>query len=63
MLAVFFLVLVCSVLGMLQKGPLQNLLYKDSVSVRGFYWRAAIEMLKSEPLFGVGSDRYGSFFR
>ena len=62
-LAVFFLVLVCSVLGMLQKGPLQNLLYKDSVSVRGFYWRAAIEMLKSEPLFGVGSDRYGSFFR
>ena len=52
-----------SVLGMLQIGPLKELLYKGSVSIRGYYWRAGIEMLKSHPLFGVGSDRYGAYFK
>ena len=51
------------ILGMLQKGPLSALLYKDSVSVRGYYWRAGIEMFKDSPLFGVGVDRYGVFFK
>jgi tetratricopeptide (TPR) repeat protein len=51
------------VLGMLQKGPLTYLLYKDSVSTRGYYWRAGIEMLKSEPFTGVGVDRYGAYFK
>jgi O-antigen ligase len=50
------------ILGMLQRGPLQSLLYKDSLSVRGYYWRAAIEMFKSKPLTGVGVDRYGAYF-
>jgi len=49
--------------GMLQKGPLTSLLYKDSVSVRGYYWRAGIEMFKASPLTGVGVDRYGAYFR
>ena len=48
---------------MLQKGPLQNLLYKDSVSVRGYYWRAALQMIQDFPLTGVGLDNYGSFFK
>jgi O-antigen ligase len=51
------------VLGMLQKGPFTYWLYKDSVSVRGFYWRAGIEMLQGNFLTGVGMDRYGSFFK
>jgi O-antigen ligase len=51
------------ILGMLQKGPLTYLLYKDSVSTRGYYWRAGIEMLKSEPFTGVGIDRYGAYFK
>ena len=50
-------------LGMLQKGPLASILYKDSVSVRGYYWRAGIEMFKESPLTGVGVDRYGAYFR
>lgn len=57
------LVIFVSVLGMLQKGPAAYFLYKDSVSVRGFYWRAAIEMFKSSPLTGVGLDSYGSYFK
>jgi tetratricopeptide (TPR) repeat protein len=58
-----FVGLLVSILGMLQIGPLSKLLYKDSVSVRGFYWRAGIEMFQNNILFGVGLDNYGSFFK
>jgi hypothetical protein len=54
---------IFSILGMLQKGPLQSLLYKDSVSVRGYYWRAGVEMFRDNFLFGIGQDRYGAFFK
>lgn len=56
-------VFIFSVLGMLQVGPLERFLYKPSVSVRGYYWRAGIEMFKQNPLFGVGMDRYGFYFK
>jgi hypothetical protein len=52
-----------SILGMLQIGPLTNLLYKDSVSVRGYYFRAGIRMLKENFFTGVGIDRYGIHFK
>ncbi len=61
--AASLLVILVSVLGMLQRGPAAYFLYKDSVSVRGFYWGAAIEMFKSFPLTGVGLDSYGSYFK
>lgn len=57
------LLIITSVLGMLQKGPLTHLLYKDSVSVRGYYWRAALKMFESHPLLGVGMDRYLYYFK
>lgn len=62
-LGVGLIAFVMSILGMLQIGPLTDFLYKSSVSVRGFYWRAGLEMLKSNPLFGVGLDRYGAYFK
>ena len=52
-----------AILGMLQKGPFANLIYKGSVSVRGFYWRAGFEMFKDHPFTGVGMDRYGAYFK
>lgn len=52
-----------AVLGMLQIGPLSKLLYKGSVTVRGYYWRAGIEMFKDNPWFGVGVDNYAGYFR
>ena len=58
--------LLCSafaISGMLQKGPLSSILYKDSVSVRGYYWRAGIEMFRENPITGVGVDRYGAYFK
>jgi O-antigen ligase len=60
---VLFFVGFAALLGMLQKGPLTSLLYKDSVSVRGYYWRAGIEMFRNSPLSGVGVDRYGVYFK
>ena len=52
-----------AIAGMLQRGPLEYYLYKSSVSVRGFYWRAGWEMFLANPLFGVGVDRYGAYFK
>jgi O-antigen ligase len=54
---------VFAIFGMLQVGPLTSYLYKGSVSVRGYYWRAGIEMFKDQPFFGVGYDRYGAYFK
>jgi O-antigen ligase len=57
------LLTVIAALGMLQIGPLKEFLYKPSVSIRGYYWRAGIEMFTTHPFFGVGMDRYGSYFK
>ena len=56
-------IFVVSILGMLQLGPLERYLYKPSVSIRGYYWRAGVEMLRSHPFFGVGFDSYGLYFK
>jgi O-antigen ligase len=56
-------IVIMSILGMLQKGFLSALLFKESVSVRGYYWRAGLEMFKENPIFGIGIDQYGYFFR
>ena len=39
--------------GILNAGPLADLLYKSSLQTRGFYWRAAINMMVERPFFGV----------
>jgi O-antigen ligase len=54
---------LAGVLGSLQIGPLSALLYKGSVSERGDMWRTAIAMIKDNPLWGVGIERYGFYFR
>jgi len=58
-----FIAIVLAISGMLQIGPLSQYLYKESVTTRGYYWRAGIEMFKDHMLFGVGLDNYGSFFK
>ena len=50
-------------LGSLNKGPLASILYKDSVTYRGDYWRAGWKMSTEHPLFGVGLDSYGDWYR
>jgi O-antigen ligase len=63
-----YLTLVCislalGTLGVLNKGPLSPYLYEASVSVRGDYWRAGWQMTLSHPLFGIGLDSYGDWYR
>jgi O-antigen ligase len=50
-------------LGTLNSGPLAGLLYKDSVTYRGDYWRAGWKMTLEHPLFGVGLDSFGDWYR
>jgi O-antigen ligase len=53
---------IFAVFGTLQKGPL-SFMYKRSVSLRGSYWNAGIEMGKTHPFTGVGLDTYGDWYR
>jgi len=53
---------VFTFLGLINTGPLADLLYKGSLEARGMYWRAAIKMLLENPFFGVGMDRFGDFY-
>ena len=54
---------VAVLVGTLNKGPLASLLYKDSVAYRGDYWRAGWKMTLENPIFGVGLDGYGDWYR
>lgn len=54
---------VAVLVGTLNKGPLASLLYKDSVTYRGDYWRAGWKMAVDNPIFGVGLDNYGDWYR
>jgi O-antigen ligase len=54
---------VAALVGILNKGPLASLLYKDSVTYRGDYWRAGWKMTVENPIFGVGLDSYGDWYR
>jgi O-antigen ligase len=51
-----------AIMGALQKGP-WTFIYKTSVSLRGAYWNAGIEMGLDNPLTGVGMDSYGDWYR
>ena len=49
-------------LGAFKVGPLAKIVYKDSVTRRGFYWHAAWQMLNHHPINGVGLDSYGDWY-
>jgi O-antigen ligase len=53
---------VALVAGTQAKGPF-SFLYKASVTLRGDYWRAGWNMTTDNPIFGVGMDSYGDWYR
>jgi O-antigen ligase len=54
---------VAVVLDILQKSPWKSLLYKESVTFRGDFWRAGWKMTTDNPIFGVGPDGYRDQYR
>ena len=50
-------------LGIFNSGPLAGIIYKSSLQARGFYWRAAINIMQENPLFGIGLDSFGDWYR
>jgi O-antigen ligase len=54
---------IAVLLGTLNKGFLAKFLYQDSVTFRGDYWRAGQQMTMENPIFGVGLDSYGDWYR
>lgn len=62
-LVTVFLAGFVALLGIIQKGPLASFLYKPSVTFRGEYWRTGINMWVDNPVFGVGIDSYGQYYR
>jgi O-antigen ligase len=51
------------ILDILQKTPWKSILYKESVSYRGDFWRAGWQITLDNPIFGVGLDGYRDNFR
>jgi O-antigen ligase len=50
-------------LDILQKAPWRSVLYKDSITFRGDFWRAGMNMTIQNPFFGVGPDGYRDAYR
>ena len=48
-------------LGLLQKGPL-SFLYQPSISFRGDYWRAGLNMFRDSPVYGFGQSSFGEYY-
>lgn len=49
--------------GAFQRGPLTEVIYKTSVSLRGQYWLAAWNTGEANPVSGVGMDAFGDWYR
>jgi O-antigen ligase len=49
--------------GIFNKGPIAEVIYKSSLQARNFYWQAALNMVQDQPLFGVGMDGFGDWYR
>ncbi len=54
---------IVALFGALQKGPLAEIVYKTSVSLRGAYWNAGIQTGLANAFTGAGMDAYGDWFR
>ena len=54
---------VAVVLDILQKSPWSSILYKESVTFRGDFWRAGWKMTVDHPIFGVGLNGYRDHYR
>ncbi len=50
-------------LALMNIGPLASKIYQGTLKNRFDYWSAALSMFKDHPIFGVGIDRFGEYYR
>lgn len=50
-------------LGLINMGPLASRIYQGTLKNRFDYWNAALAMFKDHPIVGVGTDRFGEYYR
>ena len=63
LVALYGAVSALSILGFRGDGPLGGFLNKPTFTIRVDYWQTAINTITNFPLFGVGSDSFGDWFR
>lgn len=63
LVALYGAVSAISILGFRGDGPLGGFLNKPTFTIRVDYWQTAINTISNFPLFGVGSDSFGDWFR
>jgi hypothetical protein len=54
---------ILTILDILQRTPWNSILYKESVTLRGDFWRTGWNITKENPIFGVGLDGYRDSYR
>jgi len=52
-----------AIMGVANKGPLANFIFQPSILYRADYWHAGWVMTFQHPIFGVGLDSYGDWYR
>jgi O-antigen ligase len=50
-------------LGLVNIGPLASKIYQGTLKNRFDYWNAALAMFRDNPILGVGTDRFGEYYR
>jgi O-antigen ligase len=50
-------------LALINVGPLASKIYQGTLKNRFDYWSAAFAMFEDHPIFGVGTDRFGEYYR
>jgi O-antigen ligase len=51
------------VMGLAGTGPLGSILHSQNLINRTYYWRAGWRMFLRDPLFGIGLDSFGDWYR
>ena len=58
-----FFGLFLAIMGVANKGPLASFIFQPSILYRADYWHAGWVMTLQHPIFGIGLDSYGDWYR
>ena len=58
-----FIAFVLTALSLANLGPLARFVYGETIAFRYDYWNAGWQMTLKSPLFGLGMDSYGDWYR